>query len=190
MINEPFTASNGIRIKADPDGIMTQPHPSMPWRYMDGYCPGTDLDTAMAEWYRHRRDVELGRWRDPEDLDVYIPHRSLGTRPGRGERRWVTVHDERLNTSVEIAEDYDRAGMGSRWDTAKRYFAAHPARQPWYDAQSGELWILTIDGEQVGALAWRPAPGPTFETATGTLRHDDPDITAGRRIWPEETDDE
>ncbi|HLS01115.1 MAG TPA: hypothetical protein VK054_03920 [Beutenbergiaceae bacterium] len=166
-----FTASNGVRIKANP---------SMPWRYMDGYCPGTDLDTAMAEYYQHRRDVELGRWRDPEN--PYMVCYPFGPKVVRvldetAGLRWdINRHDEDgyLPTTSDVRE------------AAARYFEQHPEPKPWHNAQDGELWVLTIDGGQEGALAWRTPAHAQFETATGTIDATDTRITHATRVWPGE----
>jgi len=183
-----FTASNGVRIKANPDGIMIQPHPSMPWRYMDGYCPGTDLDTAMAEYYQHRRDVELGRWRDPENPNmVAYPAGEIRDKHDRYHRAGVTVFDEKLGGMHLIHEGQTEVpGAHYAFRTAQRYFEGNPKPAPWHNAQDGELWVLTIDGGQEGALAWRTPAHAQFETDTGTIDATDTRITHATRVWPGE----
>lgn len=167
-----FTASNGDTIETRPNGdlVVKSGHDT---EWLSPFA----VD-ALHEYLQHQRDEELVRWRSKEHPNYVVYPQ------GPDAIEILCETDGRSHTCGRDCP-HSRWMLSYKWaEVQDEYFAAHPEKKPWHDAQSGELWILTIDGEQVGALAWRPAPGPTFETATGTLRHDDPDITAGRRIWP------
>src|SRR5690625_1710565 len=65
-----FTASNGITITSD------EPY-NIRWKsdYGSGaldYPINSGADDALAEWYQHRRDEKLGRWRDTVNQNLVV----------------------------------------------------------------------------------------------------------------------
>jgi hypothetical protein len=132
---------------------------------------------ALREFFRAEEDERLGRWRWPTDpaLVVY---------PSRAD--WVTVVSETDGVASRFRpEDVDVAlTLNAR--AARAYFDAHPEPKPWHDAEPEEVWILTIDGEEVLALIdedreFHHRSQRRFRSVL------DESITAGRRIWPEVT---
>ena len=77
-------------------------------------------------------------------------------------------------------------------DALREFFQHEANHKPWHDAEQGEIWVLTIGPntnayqysvadsyfEQVGSNGTKGIPA----LSTG--------ITAGRRIWPEESPSE
>lgn len=177
MTNETFTATNGITFTFPEDSSV---------RWEQGHPPRF-VTTALREYFQHERDRELGRWRDPETgLLVY---RSDGYAIVISEK--TLVRNSYLRTDLghplfsPTSNDYNRA--------AARYFAAHPEPKPWHSAEPGEVWLLDIDDEQAPAITFLDKnTGQTlFATPTFTdLEPVSPLITAGRKLWPEESDDE
>jgi hypothetical protein len=172
-----FTASNGVEIE-DLDG------------HIEISCTGTDTDfhslavsetTAVREFFQARRDEELGRWRWPENPDyVVYPHVNVAVR----------VIDERS----AVAETLYRVGderqpllaTGGGMDAARAYFEAHPERKPWEGAKPGEIWVLTLEGDEVAYQCTSSSAGHVyFNGADDTIELDSTMITAARRIWPE-----
>lgn len=138
-----FTATYGTRIRSR--GF---PHPievddsTFGWQPLKHYVGGSMMDNAMAEWYQHRRDVELGRWRDPEAPDKVVYHLPSAKREATG--RTVRVLDERLGATVICNEHLERSSDPTNAEpSAARYFAAHPEPKPWESAEEGEMWLIT-----------------------------------------------
>lgn len=139
---------------------------------------------ALREFFQHERDQELGRWRSAID-------------PG-----WTAVENGRY---VQFRHDDGKRAFSlernapdfSGWSPALReigheWFAAHPEPKPWHDAKPGEVWVLTTDTEGEDH-AWMVDPdygGGRFVFIGGlsNVPLDHPDISAGRRIWPEVSD--
>lgn len=185
-----FTATNGTRIRSR--GF---PHPievddsTFGWQPLKHYVGGSMMDNAMAEWYQHRRDVELGRWRDEHDPDMVVyPDVPYVTGIPR-----IAVLDERKPDQVHtFSEGSARAREGSRAEVARRYFAAHPEPKPWHDAKANEAWVITTsEGEQQAAYTIGERNGGVhFETPSFVFELDDPQIVHAVRLWPEGDDDE
>lgn len=156
------------------------------------YMVSSPIDGAMAEWYRHRRDEELGRWRDPEypDFVVYRDPRYDG-RDGR----FIRVVNESTGQTYNFGEHFSSLGLGE-WaafeGVARDWFAAHPVEEPWHAAEPGEAWEITLDGVQEAAIvSWTLPDDKRFCMAGGShVELTDPGITGGRRIWPEDGDKE
>ena len=147
---------------------------------------------ALREFFAHERDVELGRWRWPENPDyvVYPP------RPGvYGRGRGVQVLNEKVG---RFADCWETPGVNSPADAgayaaSRAYFAAHPEPKPWHGAKPGEVWVVSAYEE--------PIVMTVFESDFGGLRFrqndrdgttwaiDTPVITSARRIFPEVSDD-
>lgn len=163
MSTNVFKASNGIEVRLD-----------------SAVC-GDDHITAAAEYFQHRRDEELGRWRNPDRPNEVVYPQEDGD---------IWVFDEaicrRLSWSREQAED-DEYSPGFGFDTARAYFAAHPPEpKPWEEAETGEVWILTRWGTEEPFLV---TGGKFIASDLAVIVDLDSDsITAGRRIWPAEAD--
>lgn len=155
MPTESFTASNGLTLSLGPTSIGAA-----------DACFGIVLDfpsgklvsdddflQAMQEWMQHRRDIELGRWRDPA-----APHRVVYPkgRPHPEYRRYVRVVDELTGLQREWTDN-----DAVECPTARAWFAAHPEQRPWEDAKAGSFWNLT----------------PTSSTALHAIAHGDGTFT-------------
>lgn len=141
---------------------------------------------ALREFFRQERDEELGRWRWPENPD-YVVYADEDDHVS-------TIHEptgvEQGYFSRAVASTY--AGRGGAEQAAHAYFEAHPEPKPWQDAKPGEIWALTVLDE--GAeRAYTVRPGRFVgEDARGeywTPPFDCKTFTAGRRIWPEPSND-
>lgn len=168
-----FTASNGIRIWVTPGYYTLHAQDSEGTRQNFGH----PLEAALREFFQHKRDEALGRWRWPENPDyvVYPPEAGFV----------MVLHEPTAKTTV-----YERAWhrIDSDADVAARaYFDAHPETKPWEDAISGEVWELTLrDGSKHLARAGFGDFSHLFEfTADFSMSKKHMDITAGRRVWPE-----
>lgn len=186
-----FTASNGVKVE------MTKEPDIEVWLSVAGdylYESDSPYLTAIREFFQHKRDEELGRWRWPENPEyVVYPDRGqdFRTQPA------VIVVQEPTGLNLYAAPDredgldgltYEVAGSAVAHcdlmlDAARAYFAAHPEPKPWHDAKPGEVWVLTLRGEEYGAVR---EFGNDFKLSNGNLlwlKHEG--ITAGRRIYPE-----
>lgn len=146
---------------------------------MNGYL-GPEQVFDAEEFFRARRDAELGRWRSPLHPD-YVVYR-IGYD--------ALVVGERVGLSQKFARgDVDDAENRVPAQVAFEYFEAHPERKPWEDAQYGEVWAVTHTGGQTDLC--RVTSYGRFEQVSGTdvlvrmpLAH--PSITAARKVWPED----
>ncbi|SDG22759.1 hypothetical protein [Microbacterium sp. 77mftsu3.1] len=173
-----FVASNGIpvHIHEEESGAIRL-FTSMP----DGTYPtqaaaGDDVQ-ALREFFRAEEDERLGRWRWPYEGNRHIVVYPIQQNPDR-----VLVIDEAAGT----ASYRDRGEQDDRFKTAETeaaaaYFDAHPESKPWHDAKIGEVWILTIDGDE-SPVAFRPGLASHMDGRRADVDH----ATAGRRIWPED----
>lgn len=167
-----FTASNGIVVDRDVHGCATA----------RGINSLRDETQALREFFLAERDQELGRWRCPENPN-YVVY------PKSDNPRYVKVLNESDGlTDAVHAESPEIEGRESH-RVASAYFAAHPVPKPWHDAKPGEVWVLST-GAEGEDHAW--TVDPDFGTARfvyvgglSNLPVDHPDITDGRRIWPE-----
>jgi len=172
-----FTASNGIRVWINERGSTCT-----------STGRGSEHTQALREFFRHERDEELGRWRDPMNPNIVVyrlPHdddhcgrcvRAIDERTGEQQRCWDSI----------TGSDASLYEPDTLFDSAARYFAAHAVSRPWHDAKPGEVWVLTCDGEELLFMeshgAWYSRCGVRVVLEPPI---DDPRITAGRRIWPE-----
>ena len=174
-------ASNGTSVHLDSNGRMT-------FRRDSPLCVNT-LEAfwvqAAREYFQAERDQELGRWRDPENPDyVVYPRPDQDDDDGR----CVSLFDE---SSEESWMEWERTALPG---PALRYFDAHPQPEPepkpWEDAQPGEFWILTVDEKTDPYKIWtdtqRVRRFERVERPYTTICLNDPRITAGHRVWPEE----
>ena len=175
MSDTRFTASNGLYVE---NGQVYLP---------DGTRANADLSSVRAvvliEYGAHQaqaqRDAELGRWRSVEHPDwvVYPLERE----------DHVDLLNERNRDRLTIprsafyhVEDEDEA-----FAVAAEYWAAHPVPEPkpWLDAQPGEVWLLTVNGDDSRIVTLIGFEFRDFHGDYIVSRSDS--ITAGRRIWPE-----
>jgi len=153
---------------------------------------GIQIDSAegidsLREFFQHERDAELGRWRYPEDTNYVVYG---GYSPGE-QKRFVRVLNEELGTVSVIYEGKDERSRPHQ--IAFAYFEAHPERRPWEDAKVGEIWAITIHGNEEpcrvidplysdDTLAFLPVgrPGATWFLPSSS-------VTDARKLWsPEE----
>src|SRR5690625_1814839 len=93
----------------------------------------------------------------------------------------------RIVSSNRLTLDYARALARSGINPLPLYEAISARRKnpckPWLDAESGEAWVIDVDGypEPLAVIV----DGARFETHLAAINKTDPRITAGHRIWPE-----
>lgn len=179
-----FKASNGVEIRDAGWRLEFRRGSESEWRAVGdpspgSFDPGFLIGDALAEFFQHKRDEELGRWRWPENPDyvVYPQHPEGGGRPDS-----FRVLQE--STGYTWSYDLEHLGdtEGVPWDAARAYFDAHPEPKPWHYAKPGEAWIITVDGKDYAVVS---GESNFFESSEFCWRHSDPEITAGRRIYPE-----
>lgn len=138
------------------------------------------------ELYQAKRDLDLGRWRDPVE-----PHFVAYAEDGGAT---VRVVDERDGVSHRVNRNVEATDTGFH-GVAYRFFEAHPETCLWDDAKAGEIWVVTINGKEEpcrvievnlstdveGGIAFLPvdAHGRTWFRPSRL-------VTAARRIWPED----
>lgn len=185
-MTETFTASNGARIEIHESRI-------------DIKCTGdsgeqhflsTKETEAAREFFKHEADEQLGRWRWPENPDYVIyAKKESDSEPRTG----VRVVHEATGRSRDIGRDVVEAceaTVSTFGRAARAYFEDHPERKPWEGANPGEVWLLTLEGVE---SAFYPSKSldrhftPVApNTGTTAVPMNWPEITAGRRIWPED----
>lgn len=158
--------------------------------HLRGYlAPDAVMDAE--EYFQAREDARRGRWRWSLNPDyVVYPRQASEVEPRPG----VRVVDESSGRSRDVGRevlDACDATVSVFGRTAIAYFAAHPEPKPWQDASQGQIWELDV----VGVSNWvaveagdSDEPRAVFRDphTMVTLEVDDPAITAGRRIWPED----
>lgn len=189
---EKFTASNGVEILESGFDREELPVMSLMCREREDVImserqfPAHHWD-ALREFFRHERDEELGRWRDPMSPEVVvteIDHERVHVY--NEATRWYSEFDSAGQDRVHLLTSGD---YGLNWH-AIRYFTAHPVSKPWHDAKPGEVWALLLDGRTGELACWVTQGGPDFEPIYGddvyaTIARGSQRITAARRIWPE-----
>lgn len=185
-----FIASNGCAVWRDKDGELKLEGKAFDFLFREH-------DVAAREFFLHERDQELGRWRWPENVDyvVYpvgdetvdvLRERSVSDK-SRGPGRQAGIARDQAAT-------WDKDYSQNFYAAARAYFAAHPEPKPWHDAKPGEVWVLAVDGleEMVMVVHESKYGGYRFRLndREGTVYAlDTPAIRAGRRIWPEASND-
>lgn len=162
----PFEASNGVQFNRF--GMCT-----------DFVSSVERIHEARIEFYRALEDERLGRWRPYGRKDVWVI-------PSSEDADRVLVFSEKLCAWHSHSRG-SVFGWGSK--LALEYFAAHPEPKPWYDAEPGEIWVLTYGGQPTAHVfsdRWAGA-GFVFISDRAIVQPDDPDITDGTRIWPEKS---
>lgn len=176
-----FTASNGIPVTLTDDGrliVENEDH-----TYPAVVAAGEHVQ-AVREFFRHKEDERLGRWRWPENPEWIV----YGA-PECADYD-VRVMCETSGDSMRYtrSEDDGQYPVGSSyWALAARaFFDAHPEPKPWENAKPGEVWELTVDGRQRFAQAGRGDFRHLFEFSDDeSMSKVHAAITAGRKIWPE-----
>lgn len=187
-----FTASNGGIVNVFPSGRMTITDHTIERLTENAVRTGRTafLDAEMVptlrEFFRAERDEELGRWRYPEDHE-WIVYPDGEDQLGN---RHVITFWEKNGRRDSIYED---AIPGTLWGiVARAYFEAHPERKPWEDAKPGEVWALTVDGVESAFYPSKSMERIFTPVAPSTgnpgTPFDWPEITDGRRVYPEASD--
>lgn len=173
---EQYTASNGAKISTYDYGSFS----NLRVKTVDNevILAGVHVE-ALREFFRAEEDERLGRWRWPENPEYVVYPRAedvlvlfeINGEGGVLYRRGDAVHDFE--------------GLAAR-----AYFDAHPEPKPaWHDAKPGEVWELTLEGEQPSAFYPSKSLNRCFTpvmpgTGTTAVPFDWHEITAGRRVWP------
>ena len=176
MTNKRFVASNGFEGIVDEDGDLELNE--LGW--LSEFIHGDRYITAAAEYFQHKRDEELGRWRDPENQNMVV-------------YPWRHGHVSVLDETTGIRSGWDREEALKDWNeppkgfaTARAYFAAHPPEpKPWEEAEAGEVWVITHEGVEGPAIV---SDDEHFESPDYVSGIYNKAITAGYRIWPTKED--
>ena len=168
-----FTASNGAIIHRTSAGALALGN----YMYLSPV-----QEVAWREFFQHERDEELGRWRLPENPEYVVYVRGDGVATAVNEasgRNWSAERGDTPNGSILS-------------DAVQAYFAAHPERKPWQDAECGDYWYLEPFDIVYGCVGDRVHSGGLWFTRAnvyGTVENvqlDDPRITGARKVWPED----
>ena len=98
----------------------------------------SDEAEGVRNYFQKKQDMELGRWRDPENPDMVcypLDDRALVD---------LRVLDERTGESFYYARDiviYQT--FYEAFETAVRYYASDPIKRSWEGAKEGEYWLVT-----------------------------------------------
>ena len=174
MSDTRFTASNGFYVQDE-------------WVYRPDGEAWLEADTlaavALIEYGAHKaqadRDAELGRWRsvDHPDWVVY---------PLEREDHVDLLNERNLHRlTIPRSAFYHIEEEDEAYAVKAEYWAAHPVPEPkpWEQAETGEVWVLTVDGDDTRVVT---SVGFEFQDFHGDcFRRLSDSITAGRRIWPE-----
>ncbi len=145
---------------------------------------------ALREFFRAEEDKRLGRWRWPETPDYVVypdSARKYITQPA------VIVVNETDGATSYCGRTgmYQASGAGAEDElieaAARAYFDAHPEQKPWHNADVDEAWELTANGD-TGPFVTKLTPSGAVHFLAGngtTFIVESPEITAGRRIYPE-----
>jgi hypothetical protein len=171
-----FTASNGIGVRLD--GRDLDIKNTTGWF---GLC-GDHVVDALREFFRAEEDERLGRWRWPENPEYVVYPKGDGVVLAASEASGHCVE------AVRAQANHTQTGLHR---AARAYFDAHPEPKPWHDAKPGELWALTIDGQETPGFTYA---SQTFEGGVAVQLAEDRGgfgitgsaITAGHKIWPVE----
>lgn len=181
-----FTASNGITVYVRDGGTVQFQHGTR--EASNGLLqiyPHSEWWETLRQFFRAEEDERLGRWRWP-DIEGHMT-----VTPKENDARCVLVSDERTG----IVASYYRDDMPlysvfpQQAGAASAYFRAHPEPKPWHEAKNGEIWLLTV-GPNTNAYVFEH---DYFDRAgsggTKGLPRVSAGVTAGRRIWPERSDE-
>jgi hypothetical protein len=173
-----FQAHSGRTVRVGDDGTVM-------FDKANGYLsPESAMDAE--EFFQAKRDRELGRWRDPLNPDyvVYlVPSDDM-----------VRVLDERDGMQITAlradVRGFEPSGSTrGLFKVAWNFFDAHPVRQPWDDAKPGEIWAVSVEGQEMFAVhAVAGFLGEVvFKSVEGTnVNMRSSAYTVARKIWPED----
>ncbi|MBK7556241.1 MAG: hypothetical protein IPI55_17075 [Flavobacteriales bacterium] len=139
MMTEKFVASNGVIVDQVPTTIGNRfvvqdvnPAQREGSRILSrsNWLDPRDAD-ALREFFQQERDLELGRWRWPENPDYVVYHGNSGSDA-------VWVHNEREDGAIQSsARNSGDAGETDYFAATRAYFAAHPEPKPWMEVPDG-----------------------------------------------------
>ena len=189
-MTETFTASNGITVFVRDGGTVQFQHGTRAESCgILQIMPHSEWWQTLREFFQYERDESLGRWRSPENPE-HVVYAKRGSDPA------AMMPSVRVITeSTGRSRDIERSVLGACEPTvsvfgkaARAYFEAHPERKPWQEAKPGEVWVLsTSDGHEDAFMVMAVGElGIVFEADQFREPLDSPDITGGRRIWPED----
>lgn len=130
MGTEVFKAASGREVKPGEDG-------SVLFGKGIGYL-SREAAFDAEEYFQHRRDVELGRWRSRLNPGYVVYPRE----------DYIRVFDEAESTIDTYWRDDRSLPRNASGDVTGEYFASHPEHQPWHDAQAGQFWAVQHMGMQ------------------------------------------
>lgn len=162
-----FTASSGRVVKVSPEGDV---HVAGGLGFV-----GREVFGDAVEFFQHLRDVELGRWRWPENPDLVVYGKP-------NDVALVVSELEGDHRAFPRAEAYAMEGLTYR-RAARAFFDAHPA-PAWESAVPGEVWVLRYRGEESAWVVGRGDFAHLFTQADRSISKVHRDIAEGRRIWP------
>lgn len=168
-MGQEFRARSGRVVKVDENGTVVFDH-------VNGYLsPGSAMDAE--EFFQAKRDLELGRWRWPENPDYVVYVDTSGAA--------IVFREQMPVGGILYRRDDTVVDMES--EAARAYFEAHPERKPWQEAKQGEVWLLTYRGREAAFTADRREFNGADENGIfDCFEHSSEEITAGRKIWPED----
>lgn len=164
-----FRARSGRIVQVRDNGTVTFDH-------ANGYLsPETAMDAE--EFFQHQRDLELGRWRWPQNPDYVVMDAGLGFAK--------ILHEPSMETTTWERGWRDTRSISDEAGVA--YFEAHPQR-PAAEAKIGEVWELTLDDgsehtvfvhadRTMGGRDGVSSGGAYFDLDDGT------GIVSARKVW-------
>ncbi|MBL0245574.1 MAG: hypothetical protein IPQ22_16875 [Rhodoferax sp.] len=184
-MTEKFVASNGVIVDQVPTTIGNRfvvqdvnPAQREGSRILSrsNWLDPRDAD-ALREFFQQERDLELGRWRWPENPDYVVYHGNSGSDA-------VWVHNEREAGAIQSsARNSGDAGETDYFAAARAYFAAHPEPKQWHDAKPGEVWAIVTENV-AEEVAVQRTPNGLWQFCDGVVRGDELPIVSARRVWP------
>ena len=103
----------------------------------------SDEAEGVRNYFQKKQDMELGRWRDPENPDMVCYTIDSSTLVDIM-KPMIRVLDERTGESHVYTKD---SVLGQKFrpsfEPATRYYASHPIVRPWEGAKVGEYWLVT-----------------------------------------------
>lgn len=178
-----FTASNGYTILARKNATVDWWSADEKQRGIIQVFTHSQVWQALREFFQHERDEELGRWRHPED-PRYVVYG--GYSPGE-ERRFARVVQEQMGIVSIVYEGKDH--QSEVHDIAVAYFEGHPERKPWLEADAGDIWVISAEGEEqfaVHAIAGLFGSVQFVTVGGKPVNMSNSTFTGFRKIWPEE----
>lgn len=172
---EQFETSSGRIVKVGVDG-------SVMFDRVNGFLTAESAIDA-AEFYEAKRDVDLGRWRWPENphLVVYVHGDSVAVVDESNGDRAHFLRSLCTSSNAPLAPDGLHAA-------AHAYYETHQAATPWDGMQVGEIWMVTLHNvEQPCRVVATSHSGLGFLPLTdhaATWFSPSPAVTGAYRLWP------